>query len=156
MSWIFSGKQDVYLEIAEKYEQYINAGLYRAGDHLPSVRHAACEIGVNPNTVARAYALLEERGIVYSLPKKGVFVAERGGASVDCREMLAELRKRGITYEELIAQAETIAKKVCGSEGTLGTANNDINIHWKRCNGRLCCWKSPMGVVIQHRQKHCN
>ena len=111
MSWIFSGKQDVYLEIAEKYEQYINAGIYRAGDHLPSVRHAACEIGVNPNTVARAYALLEERGIVYSLPKKGVFVAERGGASVDCREILAELRKRGVTYEELIIQAKEVFEK---------------------------------------------
>ena len=111
MAWIFSGERDVYIEIADKYEQYILAGIYRVGDHLPSVRHAACEIGVNPNTVARAYALLEERGIVYSLPKKGVFVRGNESGGEDCREILAELRRRGVTYEELIAQAKEVFEK---------------------------------------------
>ena len=70
MSWAFSGRQDVYIEIADKYGRYITDGIYKNGDRLPSVRTAAGEMGVNPNTVARAYALLEERGFIRSLPKK--------------------------------------------------------------------------------------
>ena len=62
MAWISSGRQDIYLDIADKYEQYIKSGLYQNGDKLPSVRTAASDMGVNPNTVARAYALLEESG----------------------------------------------------------------------------------------------
>jgi GntR family transcriptional regulator len=70
----FSGKQDVYLEIAQKYKEYIELGIIKNGEKLPSVRTAAGEMGVNPNTVAKAYALLEEQGYVRALPKKGAFV----------------------------------------------------------------------------------
>ena len=58
----FSGEQDVYLEIAQRYREYIRLGVLRAGERLPSVRTAAGELGVNPNTVARAYAVLESEG----------------------------------------------------------------------------------------------
>ena len=54
MAFQFIGKQDGYLEIANKYEGYITNGLYKAGDKLPSVRAVAAELGVNPNTVAKA------------------------------------------------------------------------------------------------------
>ncbi len=70
----FSGRQDVYLEIAEKYKEYIELGIIKNGEKLPSVRTAAGELGVNPNTVAKAYAVLEEQGLLCSLPKKGAFV----------------------------------------------------------------------------------
>lgn len=70
----FSGKQEIYLEIAEKYKEYIRLGIIENGEKLPSVRTAACELGVNPNTVAKAYSVLEEQGFVCSLPKKGAFV----------------------------------------------------------------------------------
>ena len=62
MQLIFSGKQDVYLEIAEKYKEYIKIGVFKNGDKLPSVREAAGELGVNPNTIAKAYDKLEAEG----------------------------------------------------------------------------------------------
>ncbi|MBQ8351377.1 MAG: GntR family transcriptional regulator [Clostridia bacterium] len=113
MAWQFSGRQDVYIEIAEKITQYIRAGVYRAGDKLPSVRQAAGEMGVNPNTVARAYALLEERGLVHSLPKKGAYVAEGSTPSAEqgtetARAALLALKARGIGYDELIALAKEV------------------------------------------------
>ncbi|MBR6784114.1 MAG: GntR family transcriptional regulator [Clostridia bacterium] len=46
-----TGKRDVYIEVAERYEKYIRIGVLRDGDKLPSVRVAANELGVNPNTV---------------------------------------------------------------------------------------------------------
>ena len=113
MAWQFSGRQDVYIEIAEKITQYIRAGVYRAGDKLPSVRQAAGEMGVNPNTVARAYALLEERGLVHALPKKGAYVSEGekpavSRATEDARAALLALKTRGIGYDELVALAKEV------------------------------------------------
>lgn len=69
-----SGKQDVYLEVAEKYKEYIKLGIIKKGEKLPSVRTAAGELGINPNTVAKAYSHLEEEGFIRALPKKGVYV----------------------------------------------------------------------------------
>ncbi|MBQ9112842.1 MAG: GntR family transcriptional regulator [Clostridia bacterium] len=118
MAFGFSGKQDVYIEIAEKYEQYILSGIYTSGDKLPSVRTAAGEIGVNPNTVARAYAILEEKGYIRALPKKGAYVIygedkppsgeSALGETVDCRAVLAELKSKGLRYEDLILQAKEV------------------------------------------------
>ncbi len=103
------GKRDVYIEVAEKYENYIRLGVLRDGDKLPSVRTAAAELGVNPNTVQKAYVLLEEKGLICSLPKKGAFVTYLGDASgniSDTRRANAvktvhELKEQGITLEEL-------------------------------------------------------
>jgi GntR family transcriptional regulator len=103
------GKRDVYIEVAEKYENYIRLGVLRDGDKLPSVRTAAAELGVNPNTVQKAYVLLEEKGLICSLPKKGAFVTYSGDASgniFDTRRANAvktvhELKEQGITLDEL-------------------------------------------------------
>ncbi len=115
MAWHFSGKQDVYLEIAEKLAEYIRLGIYRDGDRLPSVRQAASEMGVNPNTVARAYACLEERGMIQALPKKGAFVTYGGSQAPDarqeteeCRKALLALKEHGVSYEELVALAKEV------------------------------------------------
>ena len=106
----FSGKQDVYLEIAERYREYIRLGVLRAGARLPSVRTAAGEIGVNPNTVARAYAVLESEGYVQSLPKKGIYVAEATHTGPDdaTRAAIKSLRERGISKEELLRWIEEV------------------------------------------------
>ena len=74
INWRLSGKQDVYVEVAEYFEDYILRGIFASGDKLPSVRMAAGELSVNPNTVAKAYSLLEEKGYIRAFPKKGAFV----------------------------------------------------------------------------------
>ena len=118
MALNFSGKQDVYKEIAERFEGYIKGGLYSAGDKLPSVRMVADNIGVNPNTVAKAYALLEENGFIRAIPKKGAFVTYGNSSSkvsdeslrLEVREFLAKAKQRGLTYEALILEAKEVFK----------------------------------------------
>ena len=53
-----TGKRSVYLEIAEEYKRFIRLGVLSDGDKLPSVRALAVELGINPNTVERAYTCL--------------------------------------------------------------------------------------------------
>jgi len=70
----------IYLQIADGIRAAVAAGVYRAGEVLPSLRAMATEIHVNPNTVQRAYDELERAGLVYSQRGKGLFVAETGAA----------------------------------------------------------------------------
>ena len=111
INWKFSGKQDVYVEVAEYFEDYILRGVFAAGEKLPSVRTAAGELSVNPNTVAKAYSILEKKGYIRALPKKGAFVIYSGdGGSV--RNDRVEAVKNEETKSSCAASelAETICK----------------------------------------------
>ena len=101
-----SGKQNIFEEIASEYERYIRLGALREGEKLPSVRTLAMQLGVNPNTVERAYALLEQKGLVFTLSKKGVFVcAQKTEPPLydEARRHVAALRSAGGQREEQIS-----------------------------------------------------
>jgi GntR family transcriptional regulator len=109
----FSGKQDIYLEIAEKYKEYIRLGIIKNGEKLPSVREAAEELGVNPNTVARAYSKLEGEGFIHSLPKKGAFVIfgdECAGqpSEPDKKNVIYALKDMGVSKKSIIKWIEEV------------------------------------------------
>lgn len=117
MQATFSGKREIYLEVAEKYESYIKLGILAPGEKLPSVRTAAQEMGINPNTMARAYSYLEERGLIYSLPKKGVYVSHPSETeekdntlTKDARDIIISLKEKGLTREAL----DTLISEVYG------------------------------------------
>ena len=100
MSNFLPGKRDVYLEIAERYEKYITLGVIKSGEKLPSVRTAATELRVNPNTVQRAYAQLEQDGYIYTVSGRGSFVAHecewRSGKLKELTKELEELLLKGM------------------------------------------------------------
>lgn len=56
-------------------------GLISGGDQMPSVRALASKFQVNPNTIQKAYAILEVKGIIYSVKGKGSFVSDDDSAS---------------------------------------------------------------------------
>ncbi len=67
----------IYRQIVEQVHDAIDAGVYRAGEALPSLRALAVEIRVNPNTVQRAYEELEREGVIEARRGLGVFVIDR-------------------------------------------------------------------------------
>ena len=54
----------IYRQIVDQTCQLIASGQLSSGEHLPSVRALASELGINPMTVSKAYSLLEHDGIV--------------------------------------------------------------------------------------------
>lgn len=56
-------------------------GVLKGGDQLPSVRALASKFSVNPNTVQKAYGVLESSGIIYSVKGKGSFMSDDEAAS---------------------------------------------------------------------------
>jgi GntR family transcriptional regulator len=62
-------------QIMDQFRNLIERGELRAGDTLPTVRQLAGDLGVAPNTVARAYAELQEEGLLTSSGRRGTSVA---------------------------------------------------------------------------------
>ena len=66
----------IYVQIETQLKNAIAAGALKRDQALPSVRKLAAELGINPNTVARAYQELERDGVIASVQGGGTYVAE--------------------------------------------------------------------------------
>lgn len=62
-------------QIVNGFIRLIAVGVLNTDDAMPSVRSMALKLSVNPNTIQKAYTILEERGVIYSVKGKGSFVA---------------------------------------------------------------------------------
>jgi len=92
----------VYVQIENHVQFAIASGKLKAGDQLPSVRELSERLGVNPNTVAKAYRDLEVMGLLYTRRGMGVFVNKN--IETKCRE---DVRKRVISrMHEVISEGK--------------------------------------------------
>ena len=106
----------IYLQIVRYVERGVAAGTIADGEELPSRRVLSAQLGVNPNTVQKAYRLLEEEGLIQSHPgaKSCVAADEAAQARVraellqeQAQQAVAALKRMGLSKEaalELIAQ----------------------------------------------------
>ena len=76
----------IYDQIYRGIVKMAAAGAFGGDGQLPSVRSVAQELGVNPNTVQKAYGLLERDGVICSLPGKGSFLTGEQNAVDKQRE----------------------------------------------------------------------
>lgn len=65
----------LYVQISQALRQRIDAGVYAPGQRLPTVREVGGALGLNFNTVARAYRVLEAEGLITSRQGQGTFVS---------------------------------------------------------------------------------
>ena len=66
----------IYEQLKNKMTELIMAGILEQDSQLPSVRSLAKDLGVNPNTIQKAYNDLEKDGIIYSIAGRGSFVSD--------------------------------------------------------------------------------
>ena len=66
----------LYTQIVEQVRGQVVSGKLKPGDQLPTVRALALELRVNFNTVARAYRLLDEAGIISTQQGRGTYILE--------------------------------------------------------------------------------
>lgn len=97
-------KESIYEQIKKQIIRFIELGVLKPDDKLPSVRMLASDLGINPNTVARAYTELESEGIIYTLNKKGVFVAGKNNHNYlqeQAKVAIETLKNDGLSKKEL-------------------------------------------------------
>ena len=67
----------IYVQIVEQVRQLIATGRLKPGDQLPTVRQLASELRVNFNTIARAYRMLDEAGLISTQQGRGTYLLDR-------------------------------------------------------------------------------
>lgn len=93
----FSGSQPIYQQIGDHICENILSGKWKEGERIPSVRDLAIEIAVNPNTVMRTYAMLQEKKIIVNQRGVGFFVADNGMEKTK-NYMIKHFLKTDLTY----------------------------------------------------------
>lgn len=83
----FTSRVPIYEQICNNVIRLASAGVFKSGDRLPPVRTVAKEIGVNPNTVAKAYRTLEIDGYIYSTVGRGTFMTDKLTKDTAYRDM---------------------------------------------------------------------
>ena len=89
MEWIFRSDVPIYTQLVSQMTMAILSGEYPPGSRLPAVRGVAAQAGVNPNTMQRAMAELEQSGLIYSQRTSGRFVTDDGAVIEEARLRLA-------------------------------------------------------------------
>ena len=93
-------------QIKNQMIRFIEVGILKEEDRLPSIRQLAQDNGINPNTVMKSYSELEKQGFVYNVPKKGVYVAKinvQQSLESEILNFLRPFQKNGMKQEQLEA-----------------------------------------------------
>jgi GntR family transcriptional regulator len=122
ISVLVSSPEPVYEQIVRQVQAGITAGLLQPGDALPTVRQLANDLELNRNTVARAYKLLEDQGVILTAGRKGTFVRDDAAREVgrfksdqagrQVRELVSALRGTGLNGAEISALFKDALLKV--------------------------------------------
>lgn len=103
-----TSKVPPYEQIRSGLAEQINDGVLAVGTKLPTVRKLAADLGIAPNTIARAYRELEEAGLLETKGRSGTFVAATGDrtrirARDAARRYADTAHKLGLSEDEAIA-----------------------------------------------------
>ncbi|HCE77840.1 MAG TPA: GntR family transcriptional regulator [Lachnospiraceae bacterium] len=100
----YQDRRPIYEQIVARYEMLILTGVLQEDEQLPSVRQMAQELSINPNTIQKAYSILEHDGYIYTVRGRGNFVSGSGSLMKNrrrewedrLRDLLQEGKKLGI------------------------------------------------------------
>ena len=121
MEWKIADDRPIWMQLSEQIAAQIAAGVYSVGERLPSVRELAADAGVNPNTMQRAMADLENQGLVVTNRTAGRSVTQDMRAIEELRSMqareqvlvfLERMQGLGYTRGEIRAVLEDALKEV--------------------------------------------
>lgn len=105
----YRDKRPIYEQVVEKLERLIVSGGLEPLTRMPSVRSLAMELSVNPNTIQRAYAQLEQDGYLYTVSGRGSFVTaesdwrenRQGRILQEWKNVTQQAREAGVPMERL-------------------------------------------------------
>lgn len=115
----YKDRRPIYEQIVERFQMLIVKGVLEPDSQMPSVRKLATDLGINPNTIQRAYNMLEQGGFIYPVKGRGNFVT--GGETLARQKQEAFLnsfarqvrqaRELGITKETLGEKIEEFYRR---------------------------------------------
>lgn len=121
MKPVFNNSNPIYQQIIEMIKVSIAKGDYTPGAKVSSVRELAVDFGVNPNTVQRALAKLEEMGYLYTQRTSGRYVTKDVVLIKQLRseilgnmmaEFMTKMQVIGVQNEEVIPYLKAYIERI--------------------------------------------
>lgn len=106
----YKSRTPIYEQIIQNIKFLVITGYYKADEQIPSVRQLTSQLGVNPNTIQKAYSELERQGVIYSLSGRGNFISSDTEKLVNSKkiEILGELenvlneaKNHNVSYDDV-------------------------------------------------------
>lgn len=120
-------KSPIFVQLKKQILDFVALGILKENDQLPSVRSLANELGINPNTVAKAYQELEAEGVLYTIAGKGCFVRQSNidqqivqGKIEELEYCLKECRKYGVEKDMILQILDKIYSDKSSEENGKG------------------------------------
>lgn len=115
----FQSRTPVYQQIYDDVVRLASLGVLKKDTKLPTVRALATDLGINPNTVSKAYKMLEADGYIYSTVGRGSFIsdklseneAEKIEAVKELKVAVKKAYSRGVTNEEILNAVSQVIEK---------------------------------------------
>ncbi len=112
----YQDRRPIYEQIVEKFQILILNGILDADEQMPSVRKLAMDLSINPNTIQKAYTMLEQQGYIYPVKGRGAFVAKRENLLhqrmevywKEYNKLLQKGRELGIKQEDFIEKTREL------------------------------------------------
>lgn len=120
MEYIFDNERPIYIQLVEMIRIDIVSGKFKKGQKLPSVRELALIMKVNPNTMQKALAELENEKLIYTERTNGKFVTEDEKMIEKIKKQLAQekvnnylnsMESIGISYESAVKYLQELGGK---------------------------------------------
>ena len=119
MKFEFDNNVPIYIQLVDQLKIYIISGKIKCGERLPSVRDLALQIKVNPNTMQKALAELEELKLIYTERTNGKFIT-------DNQKLIDKYKKE---------YADELSNKYFFSMKNIGFDENDTIEYLKKLGG---------------------
>lgn len=109
----YQSRTPIYEQIVKGVEKLVILNVLKPNEQIPSIRELACSLGINPNTVKKAYDILDNKGIIITKSTKGTFITEdiinakndRIKELVDeLNDIVNELKNYGFSADEIITK----------------------------------------------------
>lgn len=113
----YQDRTPIYEQLVNRFQMLIIKGILKPDEQMPSVRKLATDLSINPNTIQKAYAMLEQQGFIYPVKGRGNFVSPNpeGGLLKKKEEfyeqmdaMISQAKELKITKEELLERLEQL------------------------------------------------
>lgn len=111
----YQSRIPIYEQIVNNIEKYVAVGILREKSQIPSIRELANNLGINPNTVKKAYDILENKCVIMTISTKGTFISNNTKMVLEnkidkeinlIKDKIRELENMGISKKEIMERIE--------------------------------------------------
>lgn len=110
----YQSRVPIYEQIVGEVEKQVALDILKPNEQIPAIRELAYNLGINPNTVKKAYDTLEKHGVIISKSTKGTYITDNISIVKEklINNVIEDIKSKIVELENLGLKKEEIKKKI--------------------------------------------